>query len=189
MKEVKWRSRTKQYLIIEVWETLDCESVGSRELEQIQKAVSERFGEGAVESPASIARTLVDKGARLRHPEVLNFDTQWRERKLSALISPDELNFSGLIESAESIGKLDELRKKLEQEGDRERLRRLYDLALHFKQEAQSVARSKIVAEKQRIEANEISQWLIVWLQEPDIFEDWLSLRKRSPEYSKLNIL
>ncbi len=186
MKANRWRARTKQDLIIEIWEYLDCESVGAQELEQIQKAVSQSFGEGALESPAAIARTLADEGAVLRHPEVLNFDTQWREQNLTALISPDELNFSDLVESSKSITKLDELRRRLEREGDQVRLRRLRELALSIKGESQRLARSKIVGEKKRVEAREIAQWLTVWLQEPDIFEDWLSLRRRSPEFIHL---
>ncbi|MGI9165096.1 MAG: hypothetical protein ACR2G5_01680 [Pyrinomonadaceae bacterium] len=186
MKANRWRAHTKQDLIIEVWEDLDCESVGAQELAQIQQAVSESFGEGALESPAAIARTLADEGAVLRHPEVLEFDTQWREQNLTALILPDELNFSDLVESSKSITKLDELRQRLEGEGDQVRLRRLRELALSIKGESQRLAQSKIVGEKNRVEAGEIAQWLTVWLQEPNMFEDWLSLRRRSPEFIQL---
>ena len=63
-----WQSRTKRDLIIEVWEALDCESVGARELEQIQQVLAEELGLGAVESPGSIARVVADVGAALRHP-------------------------------------------------------------------------------------------------------------------------
>jgi len=89
MKADRESRKTKRDLIIELWEALDCESVGARELEQIQNAVAEKFGEGAVDSPASIARVLADEGAVLRHPEVLDFDTKWRERNLSELIPSD----------------------------------------------------------------------------------------------------
>lgn len=34
-----WNSRTKIDLIIEVWEKLDCESVGAREIEAIETVV------------------------------------------------------------------------------------------------------------------------------------------------------
>jgi hypothetical protein len=159
---------------------LDCESVGARELEQIQSALSDRFGDGAVDSPASIARTLADEGAILRHPEVLDFDTKWREQNLSDLISPDELNFSGLGEAAESIKKLDAIRQKLDPQLEQRPIR---ELVLKIKDEIQTLARSRIVAERERLEAGEIVQWLTVWLQEPELFEDWLSLRKRSSEF------
>jgi len=59
-----WKARNRHDLIVEVWEDLDCESVGARELEQIQRALREKFGAGALTSPASIARTVADEGAQ-----------------------------------------------------------------------------------------------------------------------------
>ena len=168
--------------MIEVWEALDCESLGARELEEIQSTIRERFGEGAVDSPASIARTLAEEGAVLRHPEVLEFDTNWRERFLSDLIAADDLNFSGLEEAAESIKRLEAVRTKLE--GDQGRLSRLRDLVLRIKEEIELVAGSRIVDEKERLLASEIVEWLTVWLKQPDLFDDWLSLRQRSAEYT-----
>lgn len=185
MKANRWRARTKQDLIIEVWETLDCESVGASELEQIQEVIRKRFGSGSLDSPASIARTLADEGAVLRHPEVLSLDTEWRERELSALIPPDELNFSGLAEASVSIKKLDALRRKFEQNSEQAQLKRLREMTLGFKQDALSIARIKTVERQTRMEATEISQWVTVWLESPDIFEDWLSLRQRSPEFMR----
>ena len=59
----KWNSSTVSDLIIEVWEALDCESVGQFELEEIQKELEGKFGVGGVSSPATIARTVADEGA------------------------------------------------------------------------------------------------------------------------------
>ena len=184
MTESKQPPQTKRDVIIEIWEALDCESVGARELEQIQSALRDKLGDGAVDSPASIARTLADEGAVLSHPEVLDFDTKWREQNLSDLISPNELNFSGLGEAAESIKKLDALRQSLDPQLEQRPIR---ELVLKIKEEIQAVGRSRIVAEKERLEANEIVQWLTVWLQEPDLFEDWLSLRQQSPQYKAVH--
>ncbi|MCM3872592.1 MAG: hypothetical protein ND895_18070 [Pyrinomonadaceae bacterium] len=186
MKAKRWRARTKGDLMIEVWEALDCESVGARELKEIQTVVRREFGAGSVDSPASIARTLADEGAVLRHPEVLNLDTEWRERELSAVISPDELNFSGLAEASASIKKLDTLRRKFEANSERLQLSRLREMTLKLKQDALVVARSKTVERQQQLEAREIAQWLTIWLQSPDVFDDWLSLRQRSPEFIQL---
>lgn len=184
MKANKGTGQTRRDLIIEVWERLDCESVGARELEQIQSALRDSLGDGAVDSPASIARTLADEGAVLRHPEVLNFDTEWREQSFTALIEADELNFSGLAEAAESIKKLDAIRRELDPKLEERRIR---ELVLKIKDETQALARSRIVHGRQRIEAREIVQWITVWLQEPDLFEDWLSLRQQSSEYKAVH--
>jgi hypothetical protein len=183
MIDKKWRARTKHDLTIEVWEDLDCESVGARELEQIQQTIRLRFGEGAVESPAAIARTLADEGAMLRHPEVLDCDAKWRERHIFGEVPMDQFDFSSLSEAAESIRRLEYLRRKFEHESEETELRRVHEMALAFKQESQLVSRSKVVAGKKRFEAREIAQWLTVWMQEPHIFEDWLNLRQRSPEF------
>jgi hypothetical protein len=180
----EWKARTIHDLIIEVWEDLDCESVGARELEQIQEALWEKFGEGALDSPASIARTVADEGAVLRHPEVFDYDTKWRERQISGVVPLESLSFSNLPEASESITKLESWRKGFASDGKQGgELRRLQNFALKTKQDLQLVARSGIVDAKRRIEAGEIVQWLTIWLQDPAIFEDWLSLRKRSAEF------
>ena len=160
MKANRWRARTKHDLVIEVWEALDCESVGARELREIQTVVMQEFGVGGVDSPASIARSLADEGAVLRHPEILNLDTEWRERELSALISPDELNFSGLVEASASIKKLDTLRRKFEANSEQAQLGRLREMTLKLKQDALVVARSKTVEMRKRLEARELAHLL-----------------------------
>jgi len=180
---LKWKSGTRQDLIIEVWEDLDCESVGVHELEQIQEALREKFGEGAQESPASIARTVANEGAVLRHPEVFDYDTQWRERLISGAVSAESLSFFNLSEASESIDKLESWRKEFAGAGNQGELRRLKEFALKTKQDLQLIARSRIVDTNRRLEAREIVQWLTIWMLDPVIVEDWLSLRKRSAEF------
>jgi hypothetical protein len=183
MSATKWRARTISDLIIEVWEALDCESVGAHELKQIQQALLERFGEGAVGSPAAIARTVADEGAALRHPEVFDYDAEWRER---AIPGPgDQLNFANLIEALESFVKLDEQRQRLEGANDEKGLKRLRDFIVEVRADSQLRAQSKIVGPAGREEAKEISNCLRVWLESPELFLDWLDLRRRSPEFVK----
>ena len=186
MTENRSRTRTKHQLILEVWKELQSESAGARELETIQRAIREVFGEGAVESPASIARTLADSGASLRHPEILDSDARWREGQSLERLFPEQLSFSNLAAASDSIDKLDGLRKQFEQEGNRIGLQRLRGLALELRRELQQVARSRAVGKRQRLEAKETAQWLIIWLQDPQIFSDWLSLRRRSPEFIEM---
>ena len=182
MKATKWQARTRQELIIEVWEALDCESVGERELLAIQDELRLTLGAGAVESPAAIARIVADEGAVLRHPEILHCDTQWRTRSL-ALISPQQLDFSSLPAAAASLRKINELLLRA-QAGSNEQ-REIRAVALQAGREAQLVARSRIVAEQDRKVAREVVEWIRVWLQQPELFDDWVSLRQRSPEYRK----
>jgi hypothetical protein len=181
----KWKGATQLDLIIEVWEELDCESVGVVELEQIQQALRERFGDGGVPSPAAIARTVADEGAVLRHPEVFECDLKWRESEINDGLSANELDFSTLEDAANSISKIEAARRCFQNQGNDRAVHRTRELALRCKQEAQLIARSGVVEPEKQLAAREIVQWLTVWLQEPELFEDWLSLRRRSAPYLK----
>jgi len=183
-----WSARNKRDLIIEVWEYLDCESVGAAELEQIQQALIEKFGAGALMSPAAIARTVADEGAVLRHPEVFQCDVNWREQNLKRWEFSEGLDFSNFSSAFESVVKLEERRLQLQiGEGAKGAtgLRELRDLVTAARKDSLLQARSKILDGRVREQLKEISEWLTVWLQSPDLFSDWLDLRRRSPEYKK----
>jgi hypothetical protein len=179
----QWKARTKQDLIIEVWERLDCESVGARELEAIMDAVREQFGEGAVDSPASIARLLADEGAELRHAEVLDTDVRHRIADPYEAMFRNVLRFSNFAQAASSIRRLENLRKQFVRTNDREGLRRVRATALKGKRRAQMIARNQAVDERKRAEKAEIAEWFTVWLGQPELFDDWLELRQRSAEF------
>jgi len=176
-----WRARTKRDLIIEVWEALDCESVGARELEQIQQVLAEKLGAGAVESPAAIARVVADEGASLRHPEVFECDLKWRAGKLQGTSS--NLDFSSLKTALESFAEVESRRGEVEEQKGDAALKRLRALIAAARQDSLLIAGSKIVPEAQRAEAREVSEWLRVWLVAPELFRDWLDLRMRSEEF------
>jgi hypothetical protein len=183
MKKREWKSRTKRDLMIEVWEHLDCETVGARELGAVMEAVRERFGEGAVESPAATARLLADEGAELRHAEVLDLDARWRTQDPYEAMFRNVLKFSSFEEAAGSIRRLDNLRRQFKRTNDREGLRRVTETVLKGKRRAQMIARNAAVNERKRAEKAEMAEWFTVWLNQPEIFEDWLALRLGSKDF------
>ena len=176
---------TRQEVALRTWQQIDSESVGASELELIQKAIHEALGEGAVESPASIARMLADAGARLRHPEVLECDTRWREERLSSSVNREELRFTTVAEAVESFARLEQLRAQFAGAGDEVGLRQLRHLGLKLRREFEFMAAGQSSEDPKGILAREFDQWLAVWLQTPDLFPDWLSLRRQSPEFIK----
>ena len=178
----KWQSRTKRDLIIEVWEALDCESVGERELVAIQEAMREALGPGAVESPAAIARVVADEGATLRHPEVFECDLKWREGKLNS--NSKVLDFSSFATALDSFSRIEVQRQELQRAKDPE-LNQLRETIAAMQEDCLLIGRSKIITARQREEAKEIAEWLRVWLLTPDLFRDWLDLRMRSDEFRK----
>src|SRR3982750_2633946 len=118
-----WQSRTKKDLIIEVWEKLDCESIGAKEIEAIEIVVREKYGHGAVESPMRIARLLADEGAELRHAEIMELDVQRRMESPYDAIFRNVLKFADFKQAVISIRRLENLRKKFAAENDKEGLR------------------------------------------------------------------
>jgi hypothetical protein len=166
-------ANNKEQLILEVWGDTGLETAGAAELALIQQALLERLGAQGRESPASIARTLADHGVRLKHPEVFDADVRWREREMFAGFSYEELNFTTIAAALAWIEKLTALPPEAE-------LRRF---VVQIKTELESLAGSKRISLREREVAGEVAQWLTIWLQNPPIFGDWLSLRRQSIEF------
>lgn len=179
-----WKSRNKNDLIIEVWEKLDCESVGATEIEAIEIAVAGAFGPQAVESPMRIARMLADEGAELRHSEIMQL---YLERAASD--RPHDTILDGILDSTDlsstlrSIRRMENARARFVSEGDREGGRRLRELAVAEKSRLLSRAAKETVAAERRAEAYEAAEWIRLWLQAPALFENWVELRRASTDF------
>ena len=175
--------------VVDVWRSLGEPTVGEDELRQIQKALSREPAPG-VTSPATIARILADEGAVLRHPEIIEFDARWRE----AQIKREAQRFGDLErvssmkpmsrEQAEAlVNELETLRQRFVAEVDGEALAELTTLAANARRAAELLAKDPKSDLIRRAEQAEISQWIKVWIQTPNLFADWLALRKSSPEF------
>ena len=178
-----WQSRTKNDLIIEVWEKLDCESIGRQEIEAIEAVVSEKYGSRAVESPMIIARLLADEGAELRHSEIMELDVVRRLESPYDAMFRNILKFSDFKQTINSLRQLENLRKKFLAENDREGLRIMREIALKGKQRAQMISKNEKVAPGKRAEKQEIAEWFTIWLQTPEVFEHWIVLRGKSSNF------
>jgi hypothetical protein len=178
-----WTSRTKDDLIIEVWERLDCENVGAIEIEAIETAVAARFGAGAVDSPMVIARLLADEGAELRHAEILALFVSRREPDVKEAANDLRFDFESLPAAIETAGKIAEARRKFLAAEDHDRLKRLRERIMDAKNRATDGSLNPRLDVRKRAELAEISEWLTLWLQTPEIFDNWLSLRINSRDY------
>jgi hypothetical protein len=184
------KARTKRELIITAWDDLGRIRVGASELRKIQSSIHDQFGAGAVESPAAIARVLADEGAELRHPEVIEFDARWREaeikRKLKRL-GGQEAFAAGKplrLKQAEAlIKRLERMRDRSEQTGDKAARQHARATAIEVRQVAALHAKDRTLDQLIRVEQAEIAEWLAVWLQTPKLFTEWLELRRRSQDF------
>lgn len=55
--------------------------------------------------------------------------------------------------------------------------------ARRAREKSSLVARNSRVNPRLRAQWEEIAQWFVVWLQNPELFANWLELRKMSPEF------
>lgn len=178
-----WKARTKTDLIIEVWEALDCESVGARELLAIEKEVRERFGDSAVDLPMKTARLLADEGAELRHSEILELDVERRLESPYDAMFRNILKFSDFKQALISIRQLENLRQKFLRENDKEGLRLVRETAIKGRNRASMISKNEKVDGQKRDEKGEIAEWFTLWLQSPEIFENWIQLRQNSKDF------
>ncbi|MGD9630934.1 MAG: hypothetical protein AB7V18_16975 [Pyrinomonadaceae bacterium] len=169
-----WEAKNSRDLMIEVWEKLDCESVGAAEIEAVEAAVHGVYGSSAVESPMRIARLLADEGAELRHSEIMELFVRRFESRPYTAEFRNILRLTSLRSTLTSIRRLENLRRKFAAEGDKEGLR---------------LIRERVIAAKNGLTATplerEIAEWLAVWLQTPEAFEAWVTLRQRTADFQE----
>ena len=177
MEKTAWKSRAKNDLIIEVWEYLDCESIGAKELLAIEQAVRERFGDGAVDNPMIIARLLADEGAELRHPEIMELFVKYDQNDPYDAMLRGVLKTETLKQTLATIKVLDNFRRKFLTDNDKKGLHRVRELGLRAKAEAAAKATTENPTQR------EIAAWFALWLETPELFENWVAVRQKSPEF------
>jgi hypothetical protein len=96
------------------------------------------------------------------------------------------LSFAGFSSAEETLGKLENLRQRFRCAGDKKGVDYCRRLALLGRRRAGLISRNPRVSPRKRLQKREIETWFRVWLETPEIFEDWLALRKMSEEYKDL---
>jgi hypothetical protein len=96
------------------------------------------------------------------------------------------LGFRDLASAERSLLQLDAIFREYSNAADRLGARLVRALVTKGKLRARSLAANPRVEARKRQEKQEIARWFQVWLETPDLFADWLALRKSSDEFRKL---
>jgi len=96
------------------------------------------------------------------------------------------LEFHDLASAEQSLLRLDVIYREYLTAADRVGKAMVCALVKKGKLRAQSIAANARVQARKRQEKQEIANWFRVWLETPDLFADWLELRKSSDEYRQL---
>lgn len=180
-----WQSRSKEDLIIEVWEKLDCDSVGATEIAAIEAVLLDRFGKSAVDSPMILARLLADEGAELRHSEIMQLYVERQSDRPYEAAFRNILDISDFKSLLNSIRNLENLRRKYIADSDKEGERLVREKGLEGRWQALAITENKKKTAAERVKYAEAAEWLTLWLKSPDTFEIWVKLRQATPDFQK----
>jgi hypothetical protein len=113
-------------------------------------------------------------------PDALELEPPYREA-LAGILA-----FSTFPETEETIRRLEKLRREYRSASDKKGVEYCRRIAFLGRRRAELIGRNKRVSPQKRLQKQEMANWFRIWLETPDLFEDWLSLRKNTEEFKKL---
>jgi hypothetical protein len=91
----------------------------------------------------------------------------------------ETLAFATLTETENTLLKLEELRQRFLAASDKKGVDYCHALARMGRERATMVAKNPRVKPENRSQKQESALWFQIWLETPDLFADWLALRKQ----------
>jgi hypothetical protein len=96
------------------------------------------------------------------------------------------LAFSSFEEAEATISRLQNLYREYHAASDKRGVEYCRKIAFLGRRRAELISRNKRVNPHKRLQKQEIATWFRIWLETPNIFENWLALRKSTEEFQKL---
>jgi len=96
------------------------------------------------------------------------------------------LSFSSFKVAEETIRRLEILRQKYHSLSDKKGMNYCRQVAALGRRRAELIGRNNRVSLQKRMQKQEIATWFKIWIETPDIFWDWLELRKKTEEFTAL---
>jgi hypothetical protein len=174
---------TKKQLILDCFRTHGWERVGREETAAVEAELRRTLGPAGKTSFSYIANVLRQAGARVDYED--RYVDPLMEEPYAVRLK-GVLQFGHLAAAESSLRQLDAIYREYLQAADQVGTRLVRSLVVKGKQRAGSLAASPRVSPERRQQKQEIATWFRVWLETPDLFFDWLDLRKESEEFRRL---
>jgi len=171
-------NKTKKQLILEIFEQEGFSELNDEAIALINSHLVETYGIGGKTSSAYIAEILIKVGKKVHYEEQLSIDP---ESENQALLQ--KLSFDTLIDAEISLRTLTRLLAEFQQIADKEAIWQCRDFVKRARLRAQLIAGNPKIPNEKRLIKSEIVFWFEIWLTHPDIFIDWLELRKSSSDF------
>jgi len=177
------RPVSKKQMILEYREQHHLEEAREAELRLIQHELGVRLGPSSQTSLSYIADVLRQAGTRVDYED--RYTVQALPEPYATRLE-GALQFHSLVSAEAALRHLDAAYRDYQAASDPVGVRCARTLLLRGKQRAERLAASPRVSPAKRREKREIAAWFRVWLESPDLFFDWLSLRKQTEEFRQL---
>jgi hypothetical protein len=171
--------KTKKSLILETAREIAASKWTPAEIDQLRRRLVAEHGETGKTGSDYIADVLKSAGWKVVLTQREEAEEEYEEE------FEDLLHFKTLEDAEVSLTRLDELMRQFQAHGEPAAVERVLDVARLGKRRAEMIARNRKVEAQKRAEKEEIAGWFRIWLETPDVFFDWLDVRKQSPEYQK----
>jgi hypothetical protein len=171
---------SKKKMILVAAQSLAAEKFGPAEIEQVRRKLLAEHGEAGKTSSDYVASILQQAGKRVVLSRRADTEEKYEEQ------FHDLLHFATLEEAEMCLVRLDELWRKFTAEGERAAAARVLEVGRMGRRRAEMIAHNRKVEQHKRAAKAEIARWFALWLDTPDLFFDWLEVRKHSAEYLAL---
>lgn len=177
------QAKSKKQIILELKLARGLEVAGADEIRAVQAGLRERLGSDDKTSASYIANVLRADGVRVHYNDryVNLVLPEPYARRLNGL-----LQFHDFTDAETSLHKLDSAYREYRAASDRVGTNFVRSLVIKGRLRAQSISGNPRVRMHKRREKEEIALWFKVWLDLPDLFFDWLEIRKRSEEFQHI---
>ena len=174
---------SKKRILLDLFQAQGKRPIGVGDLHATRNELRRQRGPGDRTSLGYIASILRAAGFEVRYEDPFS-NPVMQEPYLSRL--KDVLGFHDLAGAEQSLLRLDAIFREYSSAGDHRGAAIVRALVKKGKLRARSLAANPRVQAPKRQEKHEIARWFQVWLETPDLFADWLALRKSSEEYRSL---
>ena len=97
------------------------------------------------------------------------------------------LSFSSFVEAEQTIRRLQVLSENYRMARDSKGVEYCRQIALLGRHRAELIGRNRRVRPEKRLQKQEMANWFRVWLETPELFDDWLALRKSTEDFQRLS--
>lgn len=174
---------SKKRILLDFFQEREKRPLTAGDLHSARNELRRHLGPGDKTSLGYIATVLREAGYDVRYEDRYS-DPVMPEPYATRL--KGVLEFHDLASAEQSLLRIDGIYREYYGAADRLGVATVRALVKKGKLRTRSLAANPRVNSRKRQEKQEIASWFQVWLETPDLFADWLALRKSSEEFRQL---